>query len=120
MTEQIQKLTDTAVKAIKDKKGRGISIIDMQGMDGVICQAFVICQGGSPSQISAIADNVEEVMRKELGEKPIRIVGLENSYWVAMDYVDLMVHIFLPEAHDFYDIESLWQDAVVTEIEDEE
>ena len=120
MTEQIQKLTETAVKAIKDKKGKGIRVIDMQGMDGVICQAFVICQGGSPTQISAIADNVGEVMRKELGEKPLKIAGMENCYWVAMDYVDIIVHIFLPEAHDFYDIESLWQDAKVTEIPDEE
>ena len=120
MTEQIQKLTETAVKAIKDKKGKGIRVIDMQGMDGVICQAFVICQGGSPTQISAIADNVEEVMRKELGEKPLKIAGMENCYWVAMDYADIIVHIFLPEAHDFYDIESLWQDAKVTEIPDEE
>ena len=87
MTEQIQKLTETAVKAIKDKKGKGISVIDMQGMDGVICQAFVICQGGSPSQISAIADNVEEVMRKELGEKPLKIAGMENCYWVAMAHL---------------------------------
>lgn len=118
MTENVKKLVETAVNGIQEKKGKGIKIIDMEGMEGVIAQAFVVCEGNSPSQVSAIADSVEEMMRKELKEKPIRVAGLENSIWVAMDYVDLMVHIFLPEARDFYDLEALWQDANITEIPD--
>ena len=105
MTENIQKLVDTIVNGIQEKKGHNISVIDMQGMEGVICQAFVVCEGGSPSQVSAICDSVEEMMRK-------------NSIWVAMDYVDVIVHIFLPDARDFYSLESLWQDAPTIEIPD--
>lgn len=118
MTENVKKLVETAVNGIQEKKGKGIKIIDMEGMEGVIAQAFVVCEGNSPSQVSAIADSVEEFIRKELKEKPVRVAGLENSIWVAMDYVDIMVHVFLPEARDFYDLESLWQDAEITELPD--
>lgn len=118
MTENIKQLVETAVKGIQEKKGRSINIVDMEGMEGVICQAFVICEGNSPSQVSAIADSVEETMRKELKEKPVKIAGTENSIWVAMDYVDIIVHIFLPEARDFYNLEALWQDAPTMQIPD--
>ena len=118
MTENVKKLIETAVKRIQEKKGCSINIVDMEGMDGAICQAFVVCEGNSPSQVSAIADSVEETMRKDLNEKPIRTAGLENAIWVAMDYVDVMVHIFLPDARDFYNLEALWQDAAITEVPD--
>lgn len=118
MTENVKKLVETAVKGIQEKKGCSVNIVDMEGMEGVICQAFVVCEGNSPSQVSAIADSVEEMMRKDLDVKPVRIAGLENAIWVAMDYVDVIVHIFLPEARDFYNLESLWQDAAITEVPD--
>ena len=81
-------------------------------------QAFVVCEGGSPSQVSAIAESVEETMRKELKEKPIRIGGTTNNIWVVMDYTDVMVHIFLPDARDYYKLEELWQDAPTTQVPD--
>lgn len=118
MTENVKKLVDTAIRGIQEKKGKSIDVVDMEGIEGVICQAFVVCEGNSPSQVSAIADSVEEFTRKELREKPVRIAGMENAVWVAMDYVDVMVHIFLPETRDFYDLETLWQDAETTKIPD--
>ena len=111
MTESIRTLVDKAVEAIQDKKGRDITILDLSGIDGCITKAFVVCEGGSPSQIEAIADNVSEKLRIDLGEKPTKVAGLENCVWVAMDYVDIMVHIFVPEARDHYDLEHLWLDA---------
>ena len=111
MTESIRTLVDKAVEAIQDKKGRDITILDLSGIDGCITKAFVVCEGGSPSQIEAIADNVSEKLRIDLGEKPTKVAGLENCVWVAMDYVDIMVHIFVPEARDHYDLEHLWSDA---------
>ena len=118
MTENVKKLIEAAVKGIQEKNGHSVNIVDMEGMEGVICQAFVVCEGNSPSQVSAITDSVEETILKELGEKPTRIAGLENAIWVAMDYVDIMVHVFLPEARDFYNLEELWQDAAITEVPD--
>lgn len=118
MTADIKKLIDCAVKGIQEKKGKSINIVDLSKMDESICQTFIVCQGNSPSQVDAICDSVEEFMRKELGEKPTHLVGKDNSIWVAMDYVDIIVHIFLPEAHEFYNLEDLWNDAPVTEIPD--
>ena len=111
MTETIRTLVDKAVEAIQDKKGRDITILDLSGIDGCITKAFVVCEGGSPSQIEAIADNISEKLRIDLGEKPTKVAGLENCVWVAMDYIDIMVHIFVPEARDHYDLEHLWSDA---------
>ncbi|MDE5986083.1 MAG: ribosome silencing factor [Prevotella sp.] len=118
MTEEIKKLVDKTVEAIQDKKGRGITVIDLSGIDGCITKAFVICDGGSPSQVEAISDNVEEKMRVDLREKPVKIAGLENSVWVAMDYVDIMVHVFVPETREHYDLEHLWADAPTEVIPD--
>lgn len=111
MTEETRKLVDKAVEAIQDKKGRDITIIDLSGLDGCIVKAFVVCEGGSPSQIQAISDSVSDKLRIDLHEKPVKVGGLQNCIWVAMDYVDVMVHIFVPEARDHYNLEHLWSDA---------
>ena len=85
---------------------------------GAICNYFVICQGNSPSQVEAITESVGEMARKELGEKPSKVAGLDNAQWVAMDYGDVMVHIFVPDIRAYYDLEHLWDDANLTHIED--
>ena len=114
----MEKLVETITKGIQEKKGQGIVIADLSGIDGTICHYFVICQGNSPSQVEAITDSVEEFARKELGEKPVHVVGLENAQWVAMDYTDVLVHIFLPDVRGYYDLEHLWDDAKLTRIPD--
>ncbi len=118
MTEEVKRMVDVAIKGIQEKKGRSINIIDLEGMPGAIAQAFVVCEGGSPSQVSAITESVEETMRKDLSEKTIRTVGTENNIWVVMDYTDVMVHIFLPDARDYYKLEELWQDAPTIQVPD--
>lgn len=114
----MEKLVETITKGIQEKKGQSIVIADLSGIDGTICHYFVICQGNSPSQVEAITDSVEEFARKELDEKPVHVVGLENAQWVAMDYTDVLVHIFLPDVRDYYDLEHLWEDAKLTRIPD--
>ena len=91
---------------------------DLSGIEGTICHYFVICQGNSPSQVEAITESVGDMAREQLGEKPARVVGLENAQWVAMDYGDAMVHVFLPDERQYYDLEHLWDDAKLTNIED--
>ncbi|MBO5601497.1 MAG: ribosome silencing factor [Prevotella sp.] len=113
-----KELVDTIVKGIQEKKGQKVVIVDMSEMQGAICQYFVICQGNSPSQVDAITDSIEEFARVHSGEKPLRIVGRERSLWVAMDYADVIVHIFVPEMRDYYHLENLWEDAKITEIPD--
>ncbi len=105
------KLIETIAEAIDDKKGKNIISLDLSGFDGAITDAFVICNADSTTQVAAIAAHVEEKVREQCGEKPWRVEGLQNSLWVAMDYGDAMVHIFLTELRDFYKLEQLWADA---------
>ena len=112
----VEQLLDNIVKGIQEKKGQDITIIDLRGIDGAIAQYFVICQGNTPTQVEAITDSIADMAREELREKPAHVVGLELAHWVAMDYTDVMVHIFVPDMRSYYNIENLWQDAKLTEI----
>lgn len=116
--EQKNALVDAIVKGIQEKKGSGITIIDLRNVDGSIANYFVICEGSSPTQVEAISGSVEEIARIDAGEKPIKTIGLGNNEWVAMDYSDVLVHIFMPETRAFYNLEGLWEDANLTQIED--
>jgi len=118
--EQTTALVETIVKGIQEKKGSNIVVADLKGLEGTICNYFVICQGGSPAQVEAIAESVGDMARKELKEKPQHVVGLEHAQWVAMDYSDVLVHIFLPDVREYYDLEHLWDDAKLTKIADED
>ncbi len=110
----------TVVEAIQDKKGKNIVSLDMTGFDGAICSHFVICNADSTTQVEAISNGVEEMMEEKLGEKLYRVEGRQVGVWVAMDYVDVVVHIFQTELRDFYRLEELWSDAVRSEYASEE
>lgn len=116
--EQTAQLVETITKGIQEKKGHQIVVADLRQIEGAICRYFIICQGNSPAQVEAITESVGEFARKELGEKPARVAGLEQARWVAMDYTDVLVHIFLPDVRQYYDLEHLWDDAELTQIED--
>ncbi len=113
-----QQLEQAIIHAIQEKKGKGIVVADMSRIEGAIAHSFIICDGGSPTQVEAIAEEIGDYCRETLGEKPAHCVGLENAFWVAIDFTDVMVHIFLPEARNFYDLEHLWNDAHLTNIPD--
>ena len=114
----MKELVETIKKAIQEKKGSNIVVADLTKIEGTICQYFMICTGNSPTQVEAITESVGDVVREKLGEKPAHVVGLENAQWVAMDYTDVLVHIFLPDVRDYYDLEHLWEDAPLTRIPD--
>ena len=114
--EQTEIFINTIIKGIQEKKGSGIVVADLSAIDGTICRSFVICQGNSPAQVEAIAESVGDMAREQLKEKPAHVVGLENAQWVAMDYTDVLVHIFLPDVRTYYDLEHLWEDAKLTYI----
>lgn len=111
-------LVNTIIQGIQEKKGVGITVCNLQNIEGAICRYFVICQGASPTQVEAITESVSDTARQELDEKPSQVVGLENAQWVAMDYGDVMVHIFVPDMRQYYDLEHLWEDAELTHIQD--
>ena len=72
----------------------------------------------STSQVSALCDSVEDTVRKETGEKPLHVEGLDNCFWVLVDYGNVIVHVFLEEYRNFYSLESLWADARIEKMED--
>lgn len=108
------KLIETIAAAIDDKKGQNIVALDMAGFDGAVTDAFVICNADSEPQVAAIADHVEREVFEKLGQKVIRVEGLQNALWVVMDFGDAMVHIFQTPLRDYYRLEQLWADAPAT------
>ncbi len=115
---ETKKLVESIITGIQDKKGSGIVIADCTEIDSSVCRYFIICQGNSTTQVEAIAQSVSDYVREHDGEKPVNCVGLGNNQWVAIDSLDVMVHIFLPEVRAYYDLEHLWEDAKLTEIPD--
>ena len=111
---EAKKLIQQITEGIQDKKGKKIVIADLTQ----ICNYFVICQGNSPSQVSAIVDSIRDFTRKGANSKPFAVDGLRNAEWVAMDYSDVLVHVFLPEVREFYNLEHLWADAKLTQVPD--
>ncbi|MDD4593271.1 MAG: ribosome silencing factor [Parabacteroides sp.] len=118
--EETKQLVESIVSGIQDKRGSDIVIVDLTHIEGAIANYFIICQGNSTTQVEAITRSVSDITYKNLKEKPLNVVGLENSEWVALDFVDVMVHIFQPEVRRFYNLEDLWDDAPLTEIPNEE
>ena len=104
-------LVEAIVEGLQEKKGRDIVVADLTEIPDAVCRYFVICTGGSPQQVQALAHSVGDTCRTKVAAKPLAVGGLNNAVWVAMDYADVIVHIFLPELRSFYDIEHLWADA---------
>ncbi len=105
---------DIIVDAMYDKKAQQVVSLDFATIDAAICDYFVICNADSTTQVNAIADSVEEQLYKKMKQWPIRCQGRENSFWIIMDYGDVIVHIFQTEYRKFYRLEELWADAKTT------
>lgn len=115
---ELSALEGAIIDAIQDKKGYRITELDFTNLDTAPASAFIVCQGKSTSQVASIADNIREEVRKKLDIKPYSYDGYRNSQWIALDYGDVMAHIFLPDTREYYNLEDLWSDARVTEIPD--
>ena len=113
----MDELVKTITEAIQEKKGSGIVVADLTKIGGTISNYFIICEGNSPTQVEAIAESIGDMARERLKEKPTHVVGLENAQWVAMDFTDVLVHVFLPDVREYYDLEHLWEDAKIVQIE---
>ena len=112
-----EELNALIIDAIQDIKGKNIIKIDLRELDEAPSDFFIICEGESSTQVSAIANNVYKKIKDQLGYIPHR-EGQETGNWVLVDYFDTIVHVFYPEARALYDLEDLWSDAKFTEFED--
>jgi ribosome-associated protein len=111
-------LLRSVVKGIFEKKGHDVIKIDLRKLENRITDYFIICHGSSTTQVDTICDSVEDTVRKVAGEKPLHVEGLDNCFWVLLDYGNVIVHIFLEEYRSFYSLESLWADASIEAMED--
>lgn len=111
-----QLLVDAAVDGILEVKGKNISVLDLRGIINRVCDYYIICQADSSTQVNAIAGSVEVMVKKRIGERPYHTEGFENSEWILVDYVTVVVHVFQSEVRNFYNLESLWADAEITNI----
>jgi len=112
------KFAEEIAQIILTKKGFTIKILDLRKLSA-FADYFVICSASSDTQVKAIADAVDKELR-DRGIKTYHREGYEALNWVLLDYFDVVVHVFKSEAREYYNLEKLWGDAEVIEIEDED
>lgn len=110
-------LITNIIAGIEDLKGQDISIIDLREIENTVCDYFIVCSGTSNTQVDAITNSIQKKVSRALKDKPWHVEGQENSQWVLMDYVHVVVHIFQRQTREYYDMENLWGDAKITQIE---
>ena len=112
-------LADLVVRGMQDKKAADIVVLNLKELKNAVADYFIICSANSDTQIEAIARSVEEEIEKVTGENAWQTEGRTNREWVLLDYVDVVVHVFLRDRRKFYALEELWGDADISYIESE-
>ena len=110
-----KELAMIAVKALDEKKGREIAAIQVTEQT-TLADYFVIATGSSNTQIKALCGAVEKAMKEQAGEDPMRREGYRDGTWVLLDYGCVIVHVFSPEAREFYSLERLWSDGTPVDL----
>ena len=105
--------------AMLEKKGQQVVSLDLSSIGTAISDYFVVCNADSTTAVAAIADNIIVRMEEKCGRKVLRMQGLENDFWIILDYGDIVVHVFLTQYREFYRLEDLWADAERVEYTDE-
>lgn len=111
-----KELAKLACDALDDKKALEIKIINIENVS-TLADYFIIASGTNHNQVQAMADNVDETLGRA-GYEPKQIEGYQNANWILMDYRDIVIHIFDEENRLFYDLERIWRDGTVVEVED--
>ena len=105
--------------AMLERKGQQVVSLDLSSIGTAISDYFVVCNADSTTAVAAIADNIIVRMEEKCGRKVLRMQGLENDFWIILDYGDIVVHVFLTQYREFYRLEDLWADAERVEYTDE-
>ena len=109
-------LISKIISGVEDVKGIDVSLLDLRDIENTVSSYFIVCSGSSNTHVNAIVSSVQKTVSKELREKPFHTEGLENSEWVLIDYVNIVVHVFQKHIREYYNIEELWGDAKTTQI----
>lgn len=116
--KQTSTLLDSIIEGMQERKAKNITILNLSGLENRVTDYFVICDADSNTHVNSIADSVENTVIKLTNEKAYHIEGRQNGEWILIDYINIVVHVFLRESREHYNIEGLWGDAEITAIED--
>ena len=103
------------IHAIQEKKGENIISLDLRKIPEAVADFFIICEASSTIQVKAIADFVEEHIKKTVKETPYHHEGFQSAHWILIDYVNVVVHVMQTETRKFYKLEEMWSDAASEE-----
>ena len=109
------KIIKTIINAIHEKKGENVISLDLRKIPEAVADFFIICEANNPSLLKAIADEVEHEVKERCEESAYKHEGRQAQQWILIDYVNVVVHIMLPEPRKFYQLEEMWSDAVSIE-----
>ncbi len=109
------KIIKVIIQAIQDKKGEKIISLDLRKINEAVSDFFIVCEAGSTTQVRAIADFIEKEVKQKCDEHPYMHEGKQTMQWVIIDYINVVVHIMLPDSRGFYKLEEMWSDAVMEE-----
>lgn len=116
--QSLPSLVTHIVKGMQEVKGKEIVVLDLMNLNSRCTDYFVICEGDSTTQVSALADAIEAETEKGLSESALRKEGRQNAEWILLDYGNVLVHVFHKNKRQHYDVEGLWADADMIRIED--
>lgn len=105
------------IAGIEDVKGENIMILDLREIENTVCDYFIICDGSSNTQVNAISGSIQKKVSKILKDKPWHVEGENNAEWILIDYVNVVVHVFQKQVREFYNLEGLWGDAKISNIQ---
>jgi ribosome-associated protein len=111
------KIIKAIIQAIQEKKGEKIISLDLRKIPEAVADFFIVCEAGSTTQVRAIADFIEQEVKEKCAESPYMHEGRQVLQWVIIDYINVVVHIMLPDSRRFYKLEEMWSDANVEEHE---
>ena len=109
------KIFKTIINAIHEKKGEKIISLDLRKIPEAVSDFFIVSEASNNIQLKAIADSVEMEVKQKCGELPYKHEGRQGEQWILIDYINVVVHIMLPETRKFYQLEEMWSDAAVLE-----
>ncbi len=109
-------LASIAAEGIFEKKGENVVQIDLRSIKNAVADFFIVCHGTSRTQVEALADSVQQEIKKAVGLNVWKKEGFENAEWILLDYVDVVIHIFQEETRKYYRLEDLWADAGIKEL----
>jgi ribosome-associated protein len=112
------KIFKAIINAIQEKKGENIVSLDLRKIPEAVADFFIICEASNNTQLKAIADFVEFDVKEKCEESAYKHEGRQAQQWILIDYVNVVVHIMLPEPRKFYQLEEMWSDAPQTEHRD--